>query len=97
MNLDWGKKVCCPKCSARFYSMKKVSLICPNCKYKFEISELTNRKSAKVARDEIAEYNEELVITEFTPVDEETTTAIDENEALAEEQEIVRDIKVTDE
>ena len=77
--------------------MKKVSLICPNCKYKFEISELTNRKSAKVARDEIAEYNEELVITEFTPVDEETTTAIDENEALAEEQEIVRDIKVTDE
>ena len=70
MKLDWGKKVCCPKCSSRFYSMKKNSLVCPNCGYKFEVSELTSKKSVKVARDEVIEYDEEIAVTEFAPVDE---------------------------
>ena len=96
MKLDWGKKVCCPKCEAPFYSMKKTSLICPNCENKFELSELTSRKGARIARDEVIEYDEKIAISDFDRVEEEPTLELnDDNEVLSDEEAIVKEIKLT--
>ena len=96
MKLDWGKKVCCPKCGTPFYSMKKTSLVCPNCEHKFEISELTNRKGVRVARDEVVEYDEKIAISDFDRVEEEQTLELnDDNSNFSDEEEVVREIKLT--
>lgn len=96
MKLEWGKKVCCPKCATPFYSMKKTSLICPNCGHKFEISELTNKKNTKIARDEMVEYDEKIAVTDFGQMDEDAAVEIEGNEALADEQAVVREINIED-
>ena len=60
-NEEWGVKRLCPKCSARFYDLKKDPMTCPICEHVFDLESLLNPKgrSAITKKDE-SEVNEDV-------------------------------------
>ncbi|MBQ3945225.1 MAG: FYDLN acid domain-containing protein [Alphaproteobacteria bacterium] len=96
MKLEWGKKVSCPACALPFYSMQKASLVCPNCGNKFELSELTNRKRAKIAMDETPEYDKNPVFSGFDEIPEEIEQNMNEEDEDIAATEVIKDMKFVD-
>ncbi len=41
---EWGKKVSCPSCGARFYDMNKNPAVCPKCETTVEVQQLLKPK-----------------------------------------------------
>lgn len=44
---EWGLKRFCPSCSAAFYDLNKVPIVCPKCAATFEPEQLTRLKRSR--------------------------------------------------
>lgn len=94
---SWGKKLTCPKCEIRFYDLNKDPLLCPNCENSFSLESInevfkkapkeTTTKKAKTEEvsTEIQGIEPEDIILDEN-LDEESTSDLDEDELLEEEE-----------
>lgn len=96
MKLEWGKKVYCPACTMPFYSMQKVSLICPNCGSKFELTDLVAKKGANIAMDEVVDTDDRIALPGFEFMDEHPDVGLGEDTDDLSSDEVMDDIKLVD-
>lgn len=94
MKLEWGKKVNCLACAMPFYSMQKTTLVCPNCGYKFDISELNTKKMTSTPLD-IEDLDEKIALSSFDFSDNADDIDLSEESDLAD-KEVIEDIKLID-
>jgi len=101
--VEWGKKIVCPSCEARFYDLnRKYPLVCPNCGAKVEeLSIFDNSTEAKkVFSDDVKSVNEtNLVGSDATEsiasVDNIPLQEVEEDETISLE-EADQDVEVID-
>ena len=99
---DWGKKLTCPSCGAKFYNMNKDPATCPKCETKVEAqpilkprrqpAEAVKPKPKKVAvvADEIEDDDDPLLDDddEDIDIDDDDEDLIEDTSDLEEEDDV---------
>ena len=86
---EWGVKRVCPKCSTRFYDLRKDPMTCPSCGASFDVESLVQQKSpAAVA----AKPAEEVLAPAAAPVDDLDEAVVDLEDDAAAPDDLADDI-----
>jgi uncharacterized protein (TIGR02300 family) len=79
---EWGVKRVCPKCSVRFYDLRKDPMTCPSCGATFDLASLSNTRSRSVAPEraakEVVAPDEDIEDTDILVEDDDEVDDIDD-------------------
>ena len=53
--VQWGKKLTCHKCGAKYYDLKKKSPLCPKCGVEYKEEKVKTRRSSTAAEPAVKE------------------------------------------
>ena len=93
MKLEYGKKIACPACALPFYDMQKSSLVCPNCNYSFDISEIKYKKVNNTAMDEL-DLDDKVVDIPGFEFNDDVVVSADNVVDLGDDDDALEDIKI---
>ena len=79
---EWGAKRVCPSCGGRFYDLQRDPVTCPYCGAAYELDSLSERKPTQAVR---AKEKPEPEAEPETPVAEEESDLIDDEDTVSED------------
>lgn len=102
---EWGKKLTCPSCGARFYDMNKSPATCPKCEATVEVQQLlkpkrqapdaVKPKKAAPAPKAVDDEDDDMLDDEDDDIDleDEDDDLIEDTSDLEEDEDDVSEVK----